>query len=87
MSTASFDEENQLVRHTGSLPAESSGSMSGWLVRKGLAANQTSADLTLFVLAATIVLVSGLVYFRSSNRPQDPDASAFSRMQVPHFAR
>lgn len=63
MSIASFDEENQLVRQTGSTPAELVRGMSGWLVRKGFAANQNSADLTLVMLFGLLVFFSISAYF------------------------
>lgn len=44
-----------------------SGGMSGWLVRKGLAANQTSGDLTLLVLAALCISVGVFLYFHTAS--------------------
>jgi hypothetical protein len=59
MGVVYFDEEQERAKHA---PSRKAGflDISGWLVRKGLAANQTSADLTLVVIAA---LAIGLTLF------------------------
>ena len=64
MPIASFEDENKLIQETA-LPQESLlQGMSGWLVKKGLASNQTSADLTLLVLAGFCVCIGVFFYFR-----------------------
>jgi hypothetical protein len=80
MAIASFDEEQKLIRQTSSLPTEALRGMSGWLVRTGLAANQTSADLTLVVgagLAIAIAILAPFVLGASHTKDSsDPEVRA-----------
>ncbi|MDP1964079.1 MAG: hypothetical protein Q8K93_17975 [Reyranella sp.] len=62
MPIASFEEEQKLVQKTSDTQSQHFLGMSGWLVRKGLAANQTSADLTLLVLAGLVIVLSAFAY-------------------------
>ena len=66
MAIASFDEENKLVQETQGTQSQHFLGMSGWLVRKGLASNQTSADLTLVVLSGLLVVFSFFLFFHFS---------------------
>lgn len=70
MGTVSFDEEEQLTRATASAPTEMFRGISGWLVKKGLAANQTSADLTLVTVMIVAVGVSVILVISSSAPPK-----------------
>lgn len=63
MPIASFEEENKLIQETAVPEQSILQGMSGFLVKKGLAANQTSADLTLLVLAGLIVVACFFVYY------------------------
>lgn len=67
MPIASFEEEQKLAQETVVPQQNLLHGMSGWLVRKGLAANQTSADLTLLVLVGAIIVFSIFVYSVGSN--------------------
>ena len=66
MPIASFEEENKLVQETGGASSQHFLGMSGWLVRKGLASNQTSADLTLLVIVGMMVTFSLYLIYHSS---------------------
>lgn len=72
----SFDEEKDLMRPTSPISSDGSRGMSGWMVRKGLAANQTSADLTLVLIIAVAIAV-GFAAYKIGNRTTgaSPDAS------------
>jgi hypothetical protein len=61
---AQFEDEQTLIKQT-SAPMQAFHGMSGWLVKKGLAANQTSADLTLVVLAVLCLLGGGFFFYRA----------------------
>lgn len=63
----SFEEEQKLMNETAGAQSQHFLGLSGWLVRKGLAANQTSADLTLVVLAGVIIVASFFIY-KAMNR-------------------
>jgi hypothetical protein len=65
-----FDEEHKHTRHTP---------ISGWLVRKGLAANQTSADLTLVVISALVIGLAIFVAQRSFDANQTVGAPAINQ--------
>ncbi|MPZ29569.1 MAG: hypothetical protein GEV13_00990 [Rhodospirillales bacterium] len=75
MGTVSFDEEEQLIKSTSSAPVGMFRGMSGWLVKRGLAANQTSADLTLVVVVIIAVGVSVILAI-SSSAPPNPTGGA-----------
>ncbi len=57
-----FEEEGKLIQETSVGQSNHLFGLSGFLVRKGLAANQTSADLTLLVLTGLIVVLSFFAY-------------------------
>ncbi|MBY0294115.1 hypothetical protein K2Q08_02165 [Patescibacteria group bacterium] len=59
----SFEEQAAAPQYTST---ETLSGMSGWLVRKKLAANQTSADLTLIVLAIILFGFAAFFVFRQS---------------------
>jgi hypothetical protein len=61
----SFEEEQKLLQQTSVSVAAFRG-MSGWLVKKGLAANQTSADLTLVVLAAVFLGLAAFFFLHAN---------------------
>lgn len=65
MPIASFEEENKLIQETVVPEQGLLQGMSGFLVKKGLASNQTSADLTLLVLAGFCICIGVFFYFRS----------------------
>ncbi len=79
----SFEEEKTTAPQP--LSMQSRG-MSGFLVRKGLAANQTSADLTLVVVAAFAIIIGGFIFFKTMgggkeiSAPAGFDPSAYERM-------
>ncbi len=75
MAIASFEEEGKLIQETSVPESSHLFGLSGFLVRKGLAANQTSADLTLLVLAGLIVVLSFFAYrvFGGSHGIPAPD--------------
>lgn len=83
MSIASFDEEQQLVQQTASAPTRMFRGMSGWLVEKGLAANQTSADLTLVVLAGLCVALAIFMPLLFGGRSSDSVSKEKIRAAIP----
>lgn len=84
MPIASFEEEQKLAQETSSAPIQAFRGMSGFLVKKGLAANQTSADLTLLVLAGLIIVISFFTY-KIGNRAEfpSPDREVIMRALTP----
>jgi hypothetical protein len=75
MPGSTFEEEQKL-RKAAMAKGSSGGGMSGWLVKKGLAANQTSADLTLVVLALAVAGLALYVGFSAFARPVPLDDSS-----------
>jgi hypothetical protein len=74
MAGNTFEEEQKLRK--AAMSKESSGGMAAWLVRKGLAANQTSADLTLVVLAIAAAGLALYIGFSAFARPVPLDDSS-----------
>ncbi|MEK7995392.1 MAG: hypothetical protein AAB403_16445 [Planctomycetota bacterium] len=84
MPIASFEDEQKLVQETSGAQSQHFLGMSGWLVRNGLAANQTSADLTLLILAGIIVVLSFFAYkIGSSVGLPSPDDEVIMRTLMP----
>ena len=69
MGVVYFDEEQERAKQPPSRKAHILD-ISGWLVRKGLAANQTSADLTLVVIFALILGLTFYIVQRGSRTGQ-----------------
>jgi hypothetical protein len=86
----SFDEENTIA--SGSTLSSQrrylpTGGMSAWLVKKGLAANQTSADLTLvLVIVITIILSFFAFKLGGSTSASSPDRPSIEQSLKLHEA-
>ena len=62
MPIASFEEENNLIQQTAIAPQNMLSGMAGFLVRRGLAKDERSAEITLIVLA-TVSVLAALFFF------------------------
>lgn len=58
MSPVSFDEEKQFARPAA--PSNDSAGLSGWLIRKGIAADQGAAQRLMLLFAAVCIAIAGL---------------------------
>lgn len=81
---ASFEEEKQLAPQA----VQESRGMSAWLVKKGLAKNRKSADLTLLVAAGIALALAVFLVFQSrgtkeAGPPPGYNLEAYEQMRAP----